>query len=87
MKNREKSRGARYFVAFALATLFLFGTNSSYSAEEGIKIGLNYPETGPYSKQGLDQRRGAEMAMDEINASGGILGKKVSLLMNGAIGA
>ena len=80
MKNGEKSRGARYFVAFALATLFLFGTNSSFSAEEGIKIGLNYPETGPYSKQGLDQRRGAEMAMDEINASGGILGKKVSLV-------
>lgn len=79
MKNRGKSRGARYFVAFALATLFLFGANSSFSAEEGIKIGLNYPETGSYSKQGLDQRRAAEIAMEEINASGGILGKKVQL--------
>ncbi len=46
-----------------------------------IKIGLNYPETGPYAKQGLDQKRAAEIAVEEINASGGILGKKVQLVM------
>jgi len=44
-----------------------------------VKIGLNYPETGPYSKQGLDQRRAAELAMEEINAAGGISGKKIQL--------
>ena len=47
------------------------------AAEGVVKIGLNYPETGPYSKQGLDQRRAAEMAMEEINSAGKILGKKV----------
>ena len=46
-----------------------------------VKIGLNYPETGPYSKQGLDQKRAAEIAVEEINAAGGILGKKVQLVM------
>ena len=50
------------------------------AAEGVVKIGLNYPETGPYSKQGLDQRRAAEMAMEEINSAGKILGKKVQLV-------
>lgn len=46
-----------------------------------VKIGLNYPETGPYAKQGLDQKRAAELAVEEINAVGGILGKKVQLVL------
>jgi ABC-type branched-subunit amino acid transport system substrate-binding protein len=50
------------------------------AAQDLIKIGLNYPETGPYAKQGLDQRRAADIAVDEINASGGILGKKIQLV-------
>lgn len=49
-------------------------------SQETIKIGLNYPETGPYAKQGLDQRRAADLAAEEINATGGILGKKVQLV-------
>ena len=49
-------------------------------AEGTVKIGLNYPETGPYSIQGLDQFRAASMAVEEINAAGGILGKKVELI-------
>lgn len=50
------------------------------AADEIVKIGLSYPETGPYAKQGLDQKRGAEIALEEINAAGGILGKKVQLV-------
>lgn len=56
--------------------------SESVAADPGIvKIGLNYPETGPYAKQGLDQKRAAEIAVEEINASGGILGKKVQLVL------
>ncbi len=50
-------------------------------AGDVVKIGLNYPETGPYSVQGLDQKRAADLAVEEINAAGGILGKKVELVM------
>ncbi len=45
------------------------------------KIGLNYPETGPYSVQGLAQKRAAEMAVKEINKTGGILGNTIELVM------
>jgi branched-chain amino acid transport system substrate-binding protein len=54
--------------------------SSMVFAEDVVKIGLNYPETGPYAKQGLDQKRAAELAVEEINAAGGILGKKVQLV-------
>lgn len=47
------------------------------AAQNSVTIALNYPETGPYAKQGLDQWRAAEMARIEINAAGGIMGKKV----------
>jgi ABC-type branched-subunit amino acid transport system substrate-binding protein len=46
-----------------------------------VVIGLVTPELGPYSKQGQEQIRGAEMAVEEINAQGGILGKKIRMLV------
>ena len=46
-----------------------------------VKIGLNYPKTGPYSVQGLDQLRSAELAADEINAAGGILGHQIEFVV------
>jgi len=45
-----------------------------------VVIGLNYPETGPYAVQGLDQVRAADLAIEEINAGGGILEKQVKLV-------
>lgn len=47
---------------------------------ESVKIGLNYPETGPYSVQGKMQRQASDMAVEEINAAGGIMGKKIELV-------
>jgi ABC-type branched-subunit amino acid transport system substrate-binding protein len=46
-----------------------------------VKIGLNYPKTGPYSVQGLAQLRAAEMAVEEINQVGGILGRNIELVV------
>jgi len=60
-------------------TLFLLFAVSSWAAET-VKLGLNYPETGPYAVMGLDQFRAATMAVEEINAAGGIMGKQVELV-------
>lgn len=49
-------------------------------SKDGVIIGLIAPQLGPYGKEGLDQRRGAEMALEEINGAGGILGKKIKLV-------
>lgn len=63
-----------------LLVLLLLVPLSAAAEERVVKIGLNYPETGPYAKQGLDQRRAAEMAVESINAAGGIMGKKIQLI-------
>ena len=60
-----------------LVFVFLWST---YCFSKEVKIGFNYPETGPYSVQGLDQLRAAQIAIDEINAQGGILGSKIKLV-------
>lgn len=64
-----------YILLGALMTLV-----AANVAGETVKLGLNYPKTGPYETQGLDQYRAATMAVEEINAAGGILGKQVELV-------
>ncbi len=66
-----------FFAAIAIVVLLV---SASAVAQEPVKIGLNYPRTGPYFTQGLDQFRAAEMAQEEINADGGILGRKVEIV-------
>ena len=59
------------------ATIAVLSVNA-YS--ETIRIGLNYPETGPYEVQGEAQKRAADMAMEEINKAGGILGRQIEVI-------
>jgi ABC-type branched-subunit amino acid transport system substrate-binding protein len=43
-----------------------------------ITIGLDLPQTGSYSDQGADQLRAYRMAIDEVNAKGGVMGMKLN---------
>jgi branched-chain amino acid transport system substrate-binding protein len=49
-------------------------------ADEPIKIGLDDPFTGTYALFGKNELMGCQLAVDQINAKGGILGRKVELL-------
>jgi ABC-type branched-subunit amino acid transport system substrate-binding protein len=60
-----------------IAVLFFSFATAGFAKKEVVKIALNYPQTGPYAKQGKDQWYAAEIARKEINEAGGILGKKV----------
>ena len=59
-------------------TLALLGTSPVRAAEE-ILIAVAGPMTGQYASFGEQMRRGAEMAVADINATGGVLGKKLKL--------
>lgn len=48
-------------------------------AADPITLGLNYPRTGSYKEEGLSQMRGALLAIEEINAKGGVLGRPLQL--------
>ncbi len=74
MESRVSASTAAAVALFVCLGAAVFGS-------EAVKIGLNYPETGPYSVQGLDQFRAASMAVEEINAAGGILGRPVVLVV------
>jgi len=49
-------------------------------AAEPIKIGVSGPYTGGSSPMGVSMRDGVRLAASEINASGGILGRKIELV-------
>ncbi|OEC35663.1 ABC-type branched-chain amino acid transport system, substrate-binding protein [Pseudomonas cuatrocienegasensis] len=66
-----------HYLTAALA-LWL-GLSFCAQAAEPITLGLNYPRTGSYKEEGLAQMRGALLAIDEINAAGGVLGRPLRL--------
>jgi branched-chain amino acid transport system substrate-binding protein len=53
----------------------------SLNAADTIKIGVTAPITGPAADSGRYQTQGAKLAVEEINKAGGILGKKVELVI------
>ncbi|HEY3916701.1 MAG TPA: ABC transporter substrate-binding protein [Stellaceae bacterium] len=49
--------------------------------EQPIKIGVDNPLTGIYAALGKNENTGMQLAADQINAKGGILGRKVELVI------
>ena len=64
---------SRVFVAVAA---MLLGMGSAMAE---ILIATAGPMTGQYASFGEQMRRGAEMAVADINASGGVLGQQIKL--------
>ena len=65
-----------------LATIALVSAGvAGQAAAQTIKIGVNEPLTGPFAASGTYVVNGAKIAADEINSKGGILGKKIELVI------
>lgn len=56
------------------------------AASASIKVGLSAPITGNYAEFGENFRYAVEMAADQINAAGGIRGKKLEIVVNDSKG-
>jgi branched-chain amino acid transport system substrate-binding protein len=50
-------------------------------AADAVKIGLDNPLTGTYAAVGKNELIGCQLALEQINAKGGILGRPVELLV------
>jgi len=70
-------RAIKYVPAAALAVALLSGP----AGAQTIKIGVNEPLTGAFAASGTYVVNGAKIAADEINAKGGVLGKKIELVI------
>ena len=68
----------RLFTIAAAAALLTHG--AAYAAEDTIKIGVSGPYTGGSSSMGVSMRDGVRLAAKEINAAGGVNGKKIELI-------
>ncbi len=78
-------RGLRAAGISALVVLSLLlsacGSGGGGASNEPIKLGLVTSLTGSYASLGQDDRKGAQLAVDVINASGGVLGKQLQLIV------
>jgi len=54
---------------------------ASPRAAEAVRIGLDNPLTGPLGALGKNELIGCQLAIDEINAKGGVLGRPVELIV------
>jgi branched-chain amino acid transport system substrate-binding protein len=75
--RRTVMRAALAVTAVNLAPPFI----RSARGEQPVLIGLANPLTGPYAAPGKNELAGCELAIAQINAKGGILGRPVELLV------
>ncbi|MBI4043135.1 MAG: ABC transporter substrate-binding protein [Deltaproteobacteria bacterium] len=82
------SRGFRYFISFAVIFGMIVGAvackkkiEAARSAEDPIRIGEFLSLTGATATFGISTRNGVELAVEEINAGGGVLGRKLKTIV------
>jgi branched-chain amino acid transport system substrate-binding protein len=68
----------RYYLAAVLVAVVLWPLSAG--AADPIKIGFPIPLSGPTAVYGEPVLQGAQMAAAEINAKGGVLGRKLEIL-------
>src|SRR5215212_3708608 len=64
----------------AVAGLFLVFASSFASAQQPVKIGMSMPQTGSLGAGGQAALVALRMWVEDINAKGGLLGRKVELI-------
>ena len=85
--NALSNRLARTLALLVVAAMLLsscdfgaVGAKPTPSFTGSIKIGVAAPYTGDTADGGLQILQGAQLAADEVNANGGILGKKIEIV-------
>ena len=63
-----------------IATLGFAVAISASAHAQNIVIGLSAPVTGPAATAAVWERWGVDAALEEINSSGGLLGRKVEIM-------
>ena len=74
-----KKVGLFLALIFTVSLAFAGGGQAAGSSDT-VGIGAVFPLSGPVAFYGNESRDGALLAVEEINAAGGLLGKKISLI-------
>lgn len=73
-------------IVFLLSLLVPFAVFAGGDKEDMILVGAPMPLTGPYASDGEQMRMALEMAIEEKNAEGGLMGRQIKLI-TGDVGA
>ena len=71
----------RLYIVFFLIVLAAVAGFGCQKKSDVIKIGVAGPMTGDQSKMGMDFKNGVSLAVEEWNSKGGLLGKKINLVI------
>lgn len=81
MFTGKMQRTVCVLVAIAMLAVLLAGCGSGQQSADVIKLGANLEMTGNNATFGQSAANGTKLAIKEINAKGGLLGKQVSLVV------
>ncbi len=80
-KTGMRTNGTRKLLtAAAMAFFVVFMITGSAAAEETLKIGVGGAHSGDLASYGLPIVKAAKLVVEDVNAKGGILGKKVEIV-------
>jgi branched-chain amino acid transport system substrate-binding protein len=77
IKRRDLLKGGLVLGASQFASPFVVTAR----AEDTVKIGFDNSLTGTYAGPGKNELTGCQLALEQINAKGGILGRQVELIV------
>jgi branched-chain amino acid transport system substrate-binding protein len=73
--------GKRLTVFLTIVGFMLAIGIGTASSEEAIKVGASVPITGPYATTGQTMLHAVQMAADDYNAQGGLVGRKIEVIV------
>jgi branched-chain amino acid transport system substrate-binding protein len=76
MKRRFGKR-----VVLSIVGLFVFAVSGPVLAADTIKLGVAGPHSGDLASYGIPTIKAAQLVVRKVNAAGGVLGKKVELVV------
>jgi branched-chain amino acid transport system substrate-binding protein len=81
MKNGHKLVAVLLVLTLVMIIASCDGKGTNSAAKTPIKLGMVVSLTGGAAGYGIHMRNGAQMAIDEINAAGGVNGRKIDLIV------
>jgi branched-chain amino acid transport system substrate-binding protein len=69
-----------WLIALLSMLIVSIGCSGDDDDKGAIKVALEGPLTGEQASNGLDMLRGVQLAVNEVNANGGVLGRRVRLI-------
>lgn len=76
----DRTKKSLVLAAVTLLAFFLV-TPIGLASDDEVRLGVISPASGNYADLGAAERRGITMAVEEINAQGGVLGKQVRMIV------